>query len=40
MTEDIEEHQEVRRQVIEETATVEISKQQEDDLDLEGLLED
>jgi len=40
MTEDIEEHQEVRRQVIEETTTVEISDQQEDDLDLEGLLED
>jgi len=40
MTEDIEEHQEVRRQVIEETTTVEISDQQEDDLDLDGLLED
>jgi chromosome segregation protein len=40
MAEDIEEHQEVRRQVIEETTTVEITEQQEDDLDLEGLLED
>jgi len=40
LTDDIEEHQEVRRQVIEETTTVEITEQQKDDLDLEGLLED